>query len=118
MLHAERTWRVLLGIALIAVAWVSLLPQSSVASASVIPDYLAHAAGYAVLGALAMLSSRGALPFTWSVLLIAFGLLLEVLQPVVADRIFSTADVLANALGVAIGVSFGWWFTRYRHHRQ
>ena len=94
------------GIALlIVVAVVSLVPVSvSGASGS---DKLAHVLIYLVLsGWFSLIAARTEL--LWRVFsgLIAYGLLIEVLQGLTDYRSYEIADALANGVGVAIGLLF------------
>jgi VanZ family protein len=108
---------VLFSVATAGVIVVSLAPAQSVEPAtSVVPDYVAHTVGYAVLGLLAMLAARW--PIRWLIVLIVLGAILELLQPVLSNRFASVSDIVANAIGVCIGVGIGWIVTRYRRHRQ
>ncbi len=110
-------WWVLFIAALVGVVAISLAPAQSVEpAAAIVPDYVGHAVGYAVLGVLAMLAAPW--PVRWIIVLIVLGASLEVLQPVVSNRFASISDVIANTVGVLIGVGFGWLITRYRSHRQ
>lgn len=110
-------WWVLFGLATAAVIVVSLAPVETVEpAASVVPDYVGHAAGYSVLGVLAMLAARW--PVRWIIALTILGAMLEVLQPILANRFASISDVVANTVGVLIGVALGLFFTRYRRPRQ
>ena len=118
MPRADLAWRLLFAAALAAVGWVSLLPQSDIGSVSFIPDFISHAVGYALLGLLAVLATHGWRPIVVGGLLIGYGIILEILQPIVADRLMSTSDVVANAVGVILGVSGGWLLTTYRYRRQ
>jgi VanZ family protein len=117
---AERShplWWVLFLAATVGVIAISLAPAQSVQpAASIVPDYVGHAVGYAVLGVLAMQAARW--PVRWTIVLIVLGTSLEVLQPVLSNRIASISDIIANTIGVLIGVGVGWLITRYRSRRQ
>jgi VanZ family protein len=110
-------WWVIFLVAVVGVIAISLAPAQSVEpAASIVPDYVGHAVGYAVLGVLAMLAACW--PVRWIIVLIVLGASLEVLQPVVSNRFASMSDIVANTVGVLIGVGCGWLITRYRSHRQ
>ena len=96
-------WRVIFAVALAAVAWTSLLPPDDLPSDLGLSDKLLHLIGYAVLGALAVISG-----LRWPVaiaVVVAFGLLLEVAQGALGYRSFEWADLLADAAGAALGAA-------------
>jgi VanZ family protein len=110
-------WWVLFITAMVGVIAISLAPAQSVEpAASIVPDYVGHAVGYAVLGVLAMLAAPW--PVRWIIVLIVLGASLEVLQPMLSNRFASISDIVANTLGVLLGVGLGWLITRYRSRRQ
>jgi VanZ family protein len=94
-------WRLAFGVALLAVAWTSLLPPDNLPQAVAVSDKVAHALAYAGLGALAVLSS-----LRWPAavaVVVAFGLLVEIAQGISGYRSFEWADLLADAIGAALG---------------
>ena len=94
-------WRLAFGIALVAVAWTSLLPPEDLPQDVAVSDKAAHALAYAGLGALAVHSS-----LRWPtaiVVVVAFGLLVEIAQGISGYRSFEWADLLADAVGAAVG---------------
>lgn len=104
---AARTWfplmRVLLGLAAVGTAWVSLLPPDDIPGAFGFSDWLMHGLGYAVLGFLAVASG-----LRWPVAFVsvtAFGVVLEVVQGVLGYRSFEVTDMLADAAGAAVGAA-------------
>lgn len=110
-------WWVLFSIATVGVIAISLAPAQTVEpAASIVPDYVGHAIGYAVLGLLAMLAARW--PVRWIIVLFVLGTSLEILQPVLSNRFASLSDIIANTFGIFIGVASGLLITRYRSHRQ
>jgi VanZ family protein len=94
-------WRLALGVALVAVAWTSLLPPENLPQDVAVSDKVAHALAYALLGALAVLSGLRWLPAVAAV--VAFGLAVEIAQGLSGYRSFEWADLLADALGAAVG---------------
>jgi VanZ family protein len=102
-----------LTLSVIAVTVGSLLPSSSVSATTVVPDWVRHGAGYFVIA----LFATWALPrlARWQVFIavVAYSILIEVLQPIVADRMFELTDIAANAVGAALGIALA-GFTRYR----
>jgi VanZ family protein len=100
---------------LIAITVGSLLPASSLGSTASIPDWLRHGIGYGLLGFFATLAFHR---FRWWLIImavIAYGVVIEVLQPILADRSQELSDVVSNSVGAVIGVSAG-LITRYRSH--
>lgn len=97
----EWAWRAAFASAVLAVAWVSLLPPDDLPQDVAVSDKAVHALGYAVLGALAVLSGLRWLPAVAAV--VAFGLLVEVAQGLSGYRSFEWADLLADAVGAAVG---------------
>jgi VanZ family protein len=96
-------WRLAFGVALVAVAWTSLLPPEDLPQDLAVSDKAAHALAYAGLGALAVLSS-----LRWTtaiVVVVAFGLLVEIAQGMSGYRSFEWADLLADAVGAAVGAA-------------
>ena len=110
-------WWVLFIIATVGVITISLAPAQSVEpAASIVPDCIGHAVGYAVLGLLAMLAARW--PGRWIIVLTVLGTSLEALQPVLSNRFASISDIIANTVGVLIGIAVGLLVTRYRRPHQ
>jgi VanZ family protein len=94
-------WRVILGAALVTVAWTSLLPPDDLPQDVAVSDKAVHALAYAILGALAVLSG-----LRWPsavAAVVAFGLAVEIAQGISGYRSFEWADLLADALGAAVG---------------
>lgn len=96
-------WRVALGAALVAVAWTSLIPPDQLPQGVSVSDKVVHALAYAALGALAVLSGLRLVPAI--VLVVAFGLLLEVVQGITGYRSFEWADLVADLVGAALGAT-------------
>jgi VanZ family protein len=85
--------------------WSSLAPADQIAVSARVSDKLLHAVGYALLGALAVLSFRRPRPVPILIGIVAFGLLLEILQRRTGYRSFEWTDLLADALGAVIGIT-------------
>lgn len=101
--RALPAWRAAFAVALVAVAWTSLLPPEDLPSALGLSDKLLHLIGYAVLGALAVVSG-----LRWPLAIAAvvgFGLALEVAQGALGYRSFEWTDLLADAAGAALGAA-------------
>lgn len=95
-----RAWYLLGALMLIAVGAVSLLPMPDVG----VSDKLSHVVTYAVLA-----GWFGLLAANWRILavtvigLMAYGILLELLQDMTAYRYLELADMAANGSGILIG---------------
>lgn len=88
---------------------LALQPQGSSPPLLLHIDKLAHAGAFA---ALALVGARtGLRPWPLALLLLAYGVAIEVAQGVfTTTRDASAADVLADAAGIALG----WWLLRRR----
>ena len=115
-LHSPMTWihettfrraaRLLLGVGVIAVVWLSLVPRGSEEREfwehwNYLPHVLAYAA-LAVCGALGFQQRRPVL--TASTGLIVLGCVLELAQVYVPGRSPGLGDVAANVIGIALGL--------------
>lgn len=95
--------RVLLIASLAAVTWTSLAPADRLPATPNVSDKVLHVAAYALLGVVAALAQRRPRVLPTIVLLTAFGLVIEVLQGRTGYRDFDLRDLLADALGAAVG---------------
>lgn len=105
--HRPRLWQAL-GWALVAIViWLSLDPSPPKP-----PDFLAwdkaqHGLAYGTLGW--WFRQGFAAHRRWPVFLVALGVGLEFLQGLGGVRMFEVDDMLANALGVALGTALAAW---------
>ncbi len=95
-------WRAALVLALAGILWLALRPQPGGADWFEHADKLRHAGAFLVLWALSRRSSGAASGLLMAGLL-AYGVLIEVLQGFTPNREPSAADVLADAVGIAVG---------------
>ena len=96
--------RVLFAVALLFVAWQSLVPAAQILVQAP-SDTMSHFAAYAILGFLAALSiPRWRWPLA-VVVVTVFGSLLEVSQSHTQYRAFEFADIAADAVGAAVGAA-------------
>jgi len=119
---ARSRWALPLGIAALILA-ASIAPTSGGDALPVVPlgaDAWLHVTGYAALSvtlsrALAA-GSRRIPPAVGlaAVAAVAFGAGVELLQTAVPTRGFSWSDIVANAVGSALG-GVGWWRSRRRY---
>lgn len=96
-------WRFVMGVALAVVVYGSLTPLAGVESFSG-ADKLVHSFVYAWLYILVWLAFPGAI-LRWEIhlVLLVFGILLEVAQAQTGYRTMEGADVLANVVGAGGG---------------
>ena len=88
---------------LTVIAWASLLPPEQIPEGAEVSDKVAHALGYALLGALAVASGLRWLPAV--ALATGIGLVLEVAQLMTGYRRFEWTDLAADAAGAALGAT-------------
>ena len=107
--HARRIWRALLGLLLLAVSYLSLTPDP--------PPYIDtgwdKANHLLAFAALAFAAMQAFAPARWkpgavALALLAYGALIELLQSLVPGRFGEIADVLADALGIGLGLVLAW----------
>jgi len=96
-------YRLLLGLALVIATWFALTPQPMQMPALPHADKWTHLATFLVLAFLADASwpERAFDPTKWG-LLLAYGLTIELIQMTIDNRFFSLADLLADAVGIAL----------------
>lgn len=98
----RNVWRAALVLALAGILWLALRPQPGGVDWFEHADKLRHAGAFLVLWVLSRRSSGAASGLLMAALL-AYGVLIEVLQGFSPDREPSAADVLADAVGIVIG---------------
>ena len=106
ILTRHRASRTLAMILVLVITWLSLTPQAVVTALG--SDKLGHALAYGTLTLFWVRSRRWSWPRLGKIWLaaVAFGAALEVLQPLFG-RFFSWEDILADAVGAAIGCLIG-----------
>jgi VanZ family protein len=110
LLVPPRVWRVAFLLCLTGVLVLSLVPATP-ASLTTGWDKTNHLLGFAVLGLLGLRSYPGR-AVTVLLGLLAYGGLIEVLQSLTPYRLAEWADLLADALGLAVGAVLARLFTR------
>ena len=101
---ATRGWRALLVVLMAVVAWLALTPLPPRAI-DLGWDKLNHASAFAALAFAGWLSVRGRRGrWPTMALLLMYGALIEVAQRFVPGRSAEWADLLADALGIGLGV--------------
>jgi len=94
---------------LVAVAYVSLMPAPEVG----VSDKLAHLLTYFLLGGWFGLLARNRIDLGWTVVaLIAYGMIIELLQAQTGYRFAEWGDVAANSVGCFAGATL--YFTPLR----
>ncbi len=96
---------------LAGIAWASLLPPEQLPSDPRVSDKVLHAAGYALLGALAVAS--GLRWWAAVAVVVGIGLALELAQLLTGYRSFEWTDLAADAVGAALGASVMWLVLRW-----
>ena len=104
-----RAWSVAAAAWTLAIAVVSLLPPRGtpgpqIADLGEVVATLGHLLAYLVLGGLVVLAARVPRPWWIWAGATAFGAALEIVQGVVGLRSFQVTDIVANALGAALGI--------------
>lgn len=114
------TWsRIGFAVVVIAITIGSLLPGSSVGAVGELPDWVRHGFGYLVLGFFSRLAFRSVRQWIIFIGVFTYGAVIEVLQPIISDRNFEVTDMLANAVGAALGIILATLTTyRFRSPRQ
>lgn len=94
-------WYVIGATLLLGVAVVSLVPGPDIG----VSDKLSHLVTYFLLAGWFSLLATNRITLGWTVIaLIAYGMLIELLQGMTAYRYPEWGDVLANGVGVLIGI--------------
>ena len=96
VLQSTRFWQALLPVLLVVVAWLAMTPQPP-PELTLGWDKLNHGSAFVALALLALL---------------AYGGLIEVAQWFVPGRAGEWADLLADAVGLAIGAALAWLVLR------
>jgi VanZ family protein len=96
-------FRLMLGLALVVVTWLALTPRPPQLPEVAFADKWTHLGTFLVLAFLADASwpDRGFDLPKWA-LLLGYGLAIELLQMRIGSRFFSLADLLADAMGIAL----------------
>ena len=102
---------------LLAVGWLSLAPHVPIPQGFHFSDKLGHVVAYAALGftATALVSSLAKLALSISV--VAFGIAMEAAQGQVAGRTADLGDIVANVLGLLVGLCVTFAFERHLNRR-
>jgi len=100
-LKLVRLWYLLGGVMLLLVGAVSLMPVPDVG----VNDKFSHLVTYFILGGWFGLLATNRVSLGWTIIgLIAYGMLIELLQGMTAHRYAEWGDVLANAGGTMAGI--------------
>lgn len=110
LLVSVRTWRIVLLVLVLVVAWFALVPLPPRAFTTGW-DKLNHASAFAALALSARLAFPAARAAGWriAVALLAYGALIEIVQLFVPGRESEWADLLGDGVGVGIGMVLATW---------
>ncbi len=97
-----RWWRAALALLLGVITWLALTPAPP-PQADLGWDKLNHLAAFATLAVVAVLGRSGTYGLVGGALL-AYGALIEVLQSYTPTRVGEWADLLADGVGIALGL--------------
>lgn len=100
--RATRAGRVALLLLLVVISWLALRtgPGPEISTGT---DKLDHMAAFAALAATAVLGWRR--PLAAALALVGYGVLIELLQSQIPGRTAEVADVLADAIGIGVGLA-------------
>ena len=98
-------WRALLAVLVLVVSWFAFKPASGTEEFNQL-DKLQHAFAFAILAVVASLAWPAGSRHTWRIALalLAYGLLIELVQSRLPTRTASAADWMADAVGLALGL--------------
>ena len=101
----RRRWRWVLLLMLAITSWLAFMPSEPQAEAAPQLDKLEHIVAFAALAFVARLASHGRRPALWVGLsLLAYGLFIEVVQSWLPSRHADVLDLVADAVGIALGL--------------
>lgn len=108
LLAAKLLWRIALAVSIAAIIYLATTSQNFPAAAS-FSDKFNHLIAFMELTILARLSWPRVRMLTSAGLLLGFGLLIELLQAPLPYRQFSIFDLLADGIGIALGLAVSPW---------
>ena len=91
-------------LAVLVVAWLSLLPQMPIPQGLQVGDKIGHGLAYAALGFMATALMTPLAKLVLGTAVLAFGIAMEFAQGAVAGRTQELADVGANIVGMLLGI--------------
>jgi VanZ family protein len=109
--------RIGFALVLLAITIGSLMPRSAVRAANTLalPDWALHGGGYLLLALFATWAMPNVRRRFIFVAVVAYGVLIELLQTFTITRSFDFADVVMNGVGAALGIAIA-SLTTYRSH--
>ena len=108
---AVRGWRALLWALVLTICWLAFDPKPPPA-ADTGHDKLSHAIAFLVLAVCAVRAHPAQPLHRLFGALLAFGALIEVVQSRIPGRSAEWADLLADAIGIALGALLALWWLR------
>lgn len=110
----QRRIRIAFAVVLGITTWALLTSSTSVDGFSFLPDKVWHAAAFAVLTAL-LLGSMVIPRYAIAALgMLVYGVAMEAIQQNLSDRVGEAGDMVANGIGIVIGVFAYFGVTTYR----
>ncbi|MDG9668918.1 VanZ family protein [Hahella sp. CR1] len=94
---------------LMVVGLVIALTPNEYTPLGTVNDKIRHAFSFAVMSGMAMWSHRNSRVLHVFIAMTCYGLLIEGLQSLIPYRDGSLGDIVANTIGIAIGVSLANW---------
>ncbi|MBM4200810.1 MAG: VanZ family protein [Gammaproteobacteria bacterium] len=104
-LHFRRLWQGIGWLMVAVVVWLSVTPHPPQPPSLLTWDKAQHLTAYA--GLMYWFRQAFAAHWRWPVFLITLGVVLELLQSMIPLRNGDLVDVVANSLGVGIGLALG-----------
>ncbi|ABC27663.1 VanZ like family protein [Hahella chejuensis KCTC 2396] len=95
--------------ALMAVGLVIALTPNEYTPLGTVNDKIRHAFSFAVMSGMAMWSHQNSRGFHVFIAMTCYGLLIEGLQSLIPYRDGSLGDIVANTIGIAMGVFLANW---------
>lgn len=96
-------WRALVAVQVAGVCWLAFDPQPPPAT-DTLNDKVNHALAFAVMAFSSRLGWPPAAPWQPALALIGFGVFIEVVQTFIPGRSGEWPDLVADALGIALGL--------------
>lgn len=120
-LRWRKAWLALWLFGMVLGIYLSLRPSGAEMPNIPFADKLIHASGYGLLAVLAACLFERARRWQALAWLVCLGALIELAQGLLpTGRVMEAADLLANAIGIAIGAALSWRFNllAYLENRQ
>ena len=111
---SHKVVRFVWAISIVLVSYLSLTPQIEIPCEFSGADKVCHFLSYLWLAVLPFFAfERFKMALTWAVLMIPLGIGLEYAQGFTPGRLFSVGDMIANSVGVVLGLFVGGYMKSY-----